>query len=249
MKKGNNNILISFIISTVIILICWLFYNQILVDNRIFKLLGGDIIGGGYIQLLTYFTFFWAYMETRANQKMAYNEYESFNLSLLPTDEHYVLYPEDINKLRMEVVNQEKTKAFLLTGLIKKSCTKFLRTNSVAEIQELIASQVNINKAKAESRQSIIRYLLWAIPSLGFIGTVLGISQALGFAGNITNGDTKIVTDTLGVAFDTTLVALILSMIAMWLFHQLQAEEDQLHADMEEYMINNLVNRIDTKNA
>ena len=227
----------------------WALYQWVLPDNRILKLLGGDVAGGGYIQFLTFATFVWAMLEIKGRVQGLTQEYRSFEMDILPTQEHYVIYPEDMNKLRLKIIDFEKSQVFLLSNLVKKACTKFIRTKSVSEIQELISSQVKINQANAEGKQSVIRYLLWVIPSLGFIGTVLGISQALTLAGAVTSGDTKIVTDTLGVAFDTTLVALVLSVLAMYSFHGLQGREDQFHADMEEYAINNLVNRIDTQHG
>lgn len=250
-QKSNKNLIMSAILALGFTLLCWAGYSSVNdgTGNRIFKLLGGDFADGGYIQMLTYFTFTWAMLEIQRNLRGIQREYTSFDQDILPTQENYVVYPEDMNKLRLKIIDFEKTQVFLLSTMVKKACTKFIRTKSVAEVQELISSQVKINQAIAESRQSVIRYLLWAIPSLGFIGTVIGISQALVKAGELTGGDTKVVTDTLGVAFDTTLVALILSMFAMWSLHQLQAKEEQLHADMEEYSINNLVNRIDTQHG
>ena len=100
----------------------------------------------------------------------------------------------------------------------------------------------DINKELSESDQSNIRYLTWVIPSIGFVGTVLGISQALMIANS---GDMKLITATLGVAFDTTLVSLLLSIIIMWYYHNLQKELDLLHAKIKDYVIENLINRIE----
>ncbi len=59
------------------------------------------------------------------------------------------------------------------------------------------------------------------------------------------SGDMNIITSTLGVAFDTTLISLILSIIIMWFFHGLQEKTDNLHATIKEYVMENLVNRIE----
>lgn len=53
------------------------------------------------------------------------------------------------------------------------------------------------------------------------------------------------VTATLGVAFDTTLVALVLSIIYMWKIHEMQEENEKLHIENEEYVVKNLINKID----
>jgi biopolymer transport protein ExbB/TolQ len=76
----------------------------------------------------------------------------------------------------------------------------------------------------SESSYAFPRILVWAIPLLGFIGTVIGISQAVsGFSGFLdqTSDVEQIkegigtVTKGLAVAFDTTLLALLLSVIVM----------------------------------
>ena len=76
----------------------------------------------------------------------------------------------------------------------------------------------------SESSYSVPRILVWAIPLLGFIGTVIGISGAVsGFSGFLENsGDVEQikegigqVTSNLGLAFDTTLLALFLSVLVM----------------------------------
>ncbi len=76
----------------------------------------------------------------------------------------------------------------------------------------------------SESSYAFPRILVWAIPLLGFIGTVIGISQAVnGFSGFLENtADVEqikagigTVTSGLAVAFDTTLLALFLSVVVM----------------------------------
>lgn len=76
----------------------------------------------------------------------------------------------------------------------------------------------------SESSYTLPRILVWAIPLLGFIGTVVGISSAVnGFTGFLNDAADvdKIregigtVTSGLAVAFDTTLLALLLSVLVM----------------------------------
>ena len=81
----------------------------------------------------------------------------------------------------------------------------------------------------------MIRYIAWAIPSIGFLGTVRGISQALGQAHKAVQGDIAGVTESLGVAFNSTFVALLISIIIMFLVHQLQLAQERLALDAEEY--------------
>ena len=88
---------------------------------------------------------------------------------------------------------------------------------------------------RLDSQLSTIRYIVWAIPSIGFIGTVRGISQALGQAHKAVNGDISGVTANLAIAFNSTFVALVISLFVMFLMHQLQRAQEQFVLDSQEH--------------
>ena len=86
------------------------------------------------------------------------------------------------------------------------------------------------------------RYINWAIPILGFIGTVLGISLAADGIQNIVGNRGSLVDLSselgdaiapLGIAFDTTLIALSLSVFLTLLQTALQRWEDSVLVDYE----------------
>ncbi len=88
----------------------------------------------------------------------------------------------------------------------------------------------------------IPRYLNWAIPILGFIGTVLGISLAADGIQRIFNSGQGLAPlssqlgnaiSPLGIAFDTTLIALSLSVVLMLFQTVLQRWEDNLIMNFE----------------
>ncbi|MFP5458715.1 MAG: MotA/TolQ/ExbB proton channel family protein [Bacteriovoracia bacterium] len=209
---------------------------------RIMQLLGGDIAGGGYIQGLTYLAFFIALFETRSKIRRVHLERRAFSMNVIPTNEKNVFLPSDINNLKFKLVELAKKDHFILIDLLKKTCTKFRSADNLGELIDIVSMQVEIYQDKAESDQSVIRYLVWVIPSLGFIGTVIGISMALAIA---SSGDMDAITTALAVAFDTTLVALILSVIIMWYLHELQEKYDKLHSDLKEFVIENFINKIE----
>jgi biopolymer transport protein ExbB/TolQ len=210
--------------------------------HRILVLLGGDIVNGGYIQFLTYIAFFWSWFEVKDKLRFIARERRAFRLGLISTSEKYVLLPSDINNLKFKLIEFEKKEKYILSDLLKKACTKFRTSGSLSELIDIVGIQIEVSQEKAEGEQSVIRYLTWVIPSIGFVGTVLGISQALIVANS---GDMDKITSLLGVAFDTTLIALVLSIIIMWFVHQLQEETDRFHSDLKEFVIDNLINKIE----
>lgn len=87
----------------------------------------------------------------------------------------------------------------------------------------------------------MVRYIAWAIPSIGFIGTVRGIGAALGQAHQAVEGDIAGVTASLGVAFNSTFIALVISILVMFLMQQVQLLQDRLVLDSQQYCDTNLI--------
>jgi biopolymer transport protein ExbB/TolQ len=97
---------------------------------------------------------------------------------------------------------------------------------------------------RMESELSMIRYIIWAIPSIGFIGTVRGIGEALSQAHIAVEGDIAGMTASLGVAFNSTYVALVVSIFLMFFLHQLQLMQDLLVLDSHEYCNKHLLGKL-----
>lgn len=217
--------------------------------NRISIALGGNILGGGYIQYITYFIFLLGIIEIRNKLKEIDRQELTYKMKLLPEDEHKVLSPDDLVNLKHKMIQIEQGhNRFFMTDLIKKACTKFRANQSIPEVLETVIRQSQLNYQAADSSQSLIRYLVWAIPSVGFVGTIIGIAGGIGSVkGKMSPELIDKVTALLGVAFDTTLIALLLSIVLMYFIHTLEEKEEKLHNGIEQYVISNLVNRIFVK--
>lgn len=213
--------------------------------GRFLTLLGGDLSNGGIIQGAIVFSFFWAYLEIKSFRREIKNEFKGLCLNILPTSEKHVLLPMDLPQIEGKLAKLNGgQKDLLVKRLLLAAISKFKSTTSMGETIEIISIQSEIIRDLHESGQSNIRYLLWLIPSIGFMGTVIGISQSLSIAHT---GKMDAITATLGVAFDTTLVSLFLGAIVTGLFYRLQEETDRLHAHLKEYVISNFVNRLELK--
>jgi len=131
-----------------------------------------------------------------------------------------------------------------LVRILMTSLRRFIITNDVQNTSDAIESGIEALATKQEAENSMVRYLIWAIPSIGFIGTVRGIGQALSQADQALAGDIAGMTDSLGVAFNSTLVALLISIGLMFLLNQLQRLQDGLIVDTQDYCETFLLNRI-----
>lgn len=210
---------------------------------RILVMLGGTM-PEGIIQGVTYFFFIFGIMDVLYLLGIISDEKKALSQHLLPEKENWILDAEDTNKIKLDIQQIEHTQKFLLTDLIIKACTKYRLSKSSAEVISLVDAQIRIYNEKYESEQSFISYAAWAVPSVGFIGTVLGIAASLSYTNEASTPEgLEKVTNMLAVAFDTTLVALVLSIILMWGIHYLRKQQDALFADLNSYIIENLINR------
>ena len=138
----------------------------------------------------------------------------------------------------------EKIRRAPLVRTLMASLRRFLITQDVHNTSETIEASVDAMAQKQEAENSLIRYLIWAIPAIGFIGTVRGIGEALSQADQALAGDIAGMTESLGVAFNSTFVALLISIVLMFLLHQLQRLQDGVLVDTQEYCESFLLNRI-----
>lgn len=131
-----------------------------------------------------------------------------------------------------------------LVQTLRAALWRYAGTGNVQNLSDAIESRVEALALRQDAENSMIRYLIWAIPSIGFIGTVRGIGQALSLADKALAGDIAGMTNSLGVAFNSTLVALLISLFLMFIFHQLQRLQDGQLVDIQAYCDQYLVARI-----
>ncbi len=101
---------------------------------------------------------------------------------------------------------------------------------------------------------SLARIVIWATPMLGFLGTVIGITQALGSLDSAElASDPKTAMDKLlgglYVAFDTTTLALTLSLIAMFVKFFIERLETNLLRIVDRQADHELIGRFDTPSS
>ena len=105
---------------------------------------------------------------------------------------------------------------------------RYKNTGNVQHAADAIRDSVESLGEQLESGNSMIRYFIWAIPSIGFIGTVRGIGSALAKAEEAVSGDISGMVDKLGVAFNSTFVSLVISIILMYALHNLNNRQEQM---------------------
>ena len=132
----------------------------------------------------------------------------------------------------------------ILPYIMARGLERYHITGSVPEATETIMGRLEVAAEQQESELSMLRYLVWAVPSIGFIGTVRGISVALQRADEALQGDISGVTSALGVAFNSTLVALFISILLMLLIHLLQSGQEGLILRLQTFCREQLIDKL-----
>ncbi len=133
-----------------------------------------------------------------------------------------------------------------LVQTIASALRRYIITGSVQNASESITPALEAMSIKNEAELSIIKYIVWAIPSIGFLGTVRGIGMAMSQAQTAVAGDIGPMTENLGTAFNSTFVALLASVVIMLLLSFVQKAQDEQLVKVQEYCEKYLIERIST---
>ena len=157
-------------------------------------------------------------------------------VDLVPVPEGMRILPEDTREFARQVQGlRDEQRQMLLPRALLNALRRFGSTRSIQDVSSSTHTICESEAERLESELSMIRYISWAIPSIGFIGTVRGIGEALAQADKAVKGDIAGVTQSLGVAFNSTFIALLISIFLMFLVHQLQLQQERLVFDSENY--------------
>lgn len=186
--------------------------------------------------------FFWALFIIAMKTSRTMRERALLDRELLQVSAGTSILPEDSRHYARPVqALPEKEQGYLLPRALQSALHRFGTTRSVQDVSATVRGVCDSESDRLESELAIVRYIAWAIPSIGFIGTVRGIGMALGQAQQAVDGDIMGVTMNLGVAFNSTLVALVTSIMLMFLLHQLSLIQDRLVLDSENYCDEHLI--------
>ncbi|OUU78764.1 MAG: hypothetical protein CBC38_06505 [Gammaproteobacteria bacterium TMED78] len=192
---------------------------------------------------------FWAFSIMGYKTARLLNEKNILRESLIPIKDGERILPEDTRQYSRIIESlPDQSKNMLLPRVLLSSLERFGSTKNVQDVSSVANTLCESEGEKLESELSMIRYIAWAIPSVGFIGTVRGIGEALGQAHRAVDGDIAGVTQSLGTAFNSTFIALLISIVVMFLVHQLQSLQERLIFDTQSYIDHKVIRHMHSQN-
>jgi len=201
------------------------------------------------VQTVMWVVFFIGLGELAIRWYFSWLEEAQIARNYLPEDEETVLRPgEDMTPIYQKVRASKYRDICFVPRLIERCVLGYNLSHSADQTNSLLNSSLELFIHEIDLRYNIIRYITWLIPSLGFIGTVIGIMLALNYAGDRANVESPDmlfqVTERLGVAFSTTLVALVMAAVLVFIQSIVQAREERALNQAGQYCLDNLINRL-----
>jgi len=134
----------------------------------------------------------------------------------------------------VEAVPDAATATGYLPRRLREALDFVVRTGDSDGLGDHLKYLADLDAARAAQGYGLVRFVIWAIPIMGFLGTVIGITVAIASLSPTQLENISGVVAGLGTAFDTTATALGLSMVLMFLQFVVDRGEQALLARVDE---------------
>lgn len=219
-------------------------------NNKIFEM----IINRGWTPYAMVCLFFLSLVILLIKWRKLQFQKKVFKIELIPVGNNFALTSQSalevIRKLNESV---DDPKRFVLFNRIERALLNLKNVGNLSDVSEMLRAQAENDESHMDSSYGILSGIVWVVPILGFIGTVIGLSGAIGGFGTVLNTDTNIsslrdglipVTSNLGIAFDTTYLALVFAMIIQMIMTILRKQEEQFLDACRDYVHEHIISRL-----
>lgn len=186
-------------------------------------------------------------------RKLAFQK-RALQYAVVPQQTDFVLSSTTVEDVMDNIyATVDDPKNFILFNRIVIALSNLKNLGRVTDVGDILGSQAEHDESAMETSYSLVRGFVWAIPVLGFIGTVLGLSVAIGGFGSVLESADDIsqikvalqgVTGGLSSAFETTLQGLIAALLIQMALTFLKKSEEEFLDNCKEYCAKEVVNKL-----
>jgi biopolymer transport protein ExbB/TolQ len=179
---------------------------------------------------------------------LLFDRYQTFNddSRLINIDFLELQAPATTKEKIVERLNEAESlqlNSYLVPG-VRTFWDNYATTGSTESAKRASFEFYELREEGLESKLQLVNFVLWAIPSVGFLGTVRGIGQALAEADEALSGNISSVALNLGIAFNSTFVALILSLVLTFAASSLRGRDGDRIIKCKAYIADALCERL-----
>jgi len=186
-------------------------------------------------------------------KKIQFQE-RALKISAVPAEHEFVLTDSTAATVLARIHSLvDHPRHFVLLNRLDRALSNFRNIGQVNDVSAILRAQAENDEDQVASSYTVVNGLVWAIPVLGFIGTVLGLSLAIGrftstlqAAGDLTliRASLQGVTGGLATAFESTLVALTFTLILQLVITFQQKREMSFLDECNDYCHSHIVSKL-----
>jgi biopolymer transport protein ExbB/TolQ len=192
--------------------------------------------------------FLWAMLIIGYKALLVRRERRMLERELIHVPEGIKVLPEDAKDYARQLEDlPAEDRPMLVVRALQRTLDRFAATRSIRDSAETSRAVCDSEADRLDSGLAMIRYIAWAIPAIGFIGTVRHIGDALLQAHKAVTGDITNVTSSLGIAFNATFVALSLTIVLMFFLHQLQQSQEGFVHNTDHWIDQHLIRHMQVR--
>ena len=179
----------------------------------------------------------------------------ALRLAFVPEDSAFVLSDSTADAV-IDAIDRsvDDPSRFLFLARCRAVLRMMRNLGRVSDVDEILSSRGDQDESSVDSGYTILRGFIWAIPVLGFIGTVVGLTQAMKRFGEtmksagqdvaVITEKLKTVLEGLDTAFITTAEALIAVLFIYLIQTLVRRADEQLCDDIRTACSNAIVSRV-----
>lgn len=215
----DTNRTLTFLLAAVLTVFLFVFAFYVMLPNPWMAPLAEKLLDRGVVPYPIVFLSFWGFVILFIKSRKLSFQTKALELSAVPQEPEFSLNPGTARTVleRIEgLVDDHRN--FILFNRIHVALSNLQNIGQISDVSSLIRSQSEIDEDQVSSSYNLVTGFIWAVPVLGFIGTVLGLGDAIGGFGQTLEAGAEMdalreslqaVTAGLSTAFDTTLLGLV----------------------------------------
>lgn len=244
------NLLLSFILALLLTAALYWALLFLAADSRITE----SLTRRGFVPYVIVHMSLWTLIALLIKRTKLQLQRQAIGYDVLPDDPTFVLSPKTaVHVLDNVYAICDDPRNFILFNRIVIALSNLRNLGRVTDVDDILRAQADHDFSAMETSYSMLNGFVWAIPVLGFIGTVQGLSGAIGGFGAVlgTGADLSQLKDSLmevtaglSVAFETTFQGLVAALVLQLLLAATKKAEEEFLDECTEYCVRHIVGRL-----
>jgi biopolymer transport protein ExbB/TolQ len=200
------------------------------------------------------FFFFWATALLVIKGRKLRFQQRALDLAAVPQHPDFVLNEASARAVLERIHGLvDHPRHFILLNRIDRALSNLHNIGGLSDVSTILKSQAENDENQIASSYTLVSTMVWAIPVLGFIGTVQGLSAAISTFTrtlastadlNAIKGNLQGVTSGLSTAFETTLVALVAALVIQLFLNTLHKRETDFLDECNDYCHQHVISKL-----